>query len=81
MSVSLKAAQLANHNFIKTSASVAKSSKVKHEDFMEIEHWALAQGISSASLLMAKLGKQLAECDSRISEIQKELKELKRAIK
>lgn len=48
---------------------------------MEFEHRVMNVGQGFAMLFIAKIGKELSECDVRISTIEKELKEIKRCIK
>lgn len=58
-----------------------ESEEVNHESLMEIEHRVSLLAIVSTQLMVAKVGKELSECDIRISEVERELKALLRALK
>jgi len=59
----------------------SESKEISHEGLMELEHRVLAASQCITQLIVARIGKELAECDVRISEVEKELKELRRGIK
>ena len=61
------------NNFI----SRIDEKQVKHEQFMELEHRIINAGQSLTQLFIARIGKELADCDVRISAIEKALKELR----
>ena len=55
--------------------------KETHGNLMELEHRVMAVFLSTIQLMIAKVGKELAECDIRIAAVEKELKELRRGQK
>ena len=66
---------------VSTKPKVAQSEASKHGYLTELEHWSLAMAISMALTMIAAVGRELAECDVRISKIEKELKDLRRGLK
>jgi len=58
-----------------------ESEEVNHESLMEIEHRVSLLAIVSTQLIGARVGKELSECDIKISEVERELKALRRALK
>ena len=69
-------AHLGVEDFIKKT----EQEEETHETLMELEHRVLAVDNCITRLLVARVGKELAECDIRISDIEKELKELRRRL-
>ena len=57
-----------------------ESEEETHELLMELEHRILAVDHCMALILVARVGKELAECDVRISDIENELKALRRRL-
>jgi len=60
------------------SESVEPEEAVSHEHLIELEHRMLLYAICMSQVLVAKVGTELAECDIRVSNIEKELKEIRR---
>ena len=58
---------------------ITKSEEHTHERLMEIEHRVLLSTIAMAQLMVARIDKELAECDIRITEMEKEFKVLRKA--
>jgi len=54
--------------------------EIKHDDLMEVEHRVLFLATSLIQVMIARVGKELSECDERISNIDKELKTLRRGL-
>jgi hypothetical protein len=55
--------------------------EVTHEDITNLENGVLLLAHFATLIMVAKVGKKLAECDVRISEVEKDLKELRRGLK
>ena len=58
-----------------------ESNRTRHEYLMELEHRVLLAALCLPQVMIARVGKELAECDIRISEIEKGLKELRRGLR
>ena len=58
-----------------------KSKVITHEVLMELEHRTLLSVISMTQVMIAEVGKELAECDVRIAKVETALKELRKALK
>jgi hypothetical protein len=68
-------------DFVNKALKKVESKESTHDDAMELEHRVIAGAIFVAHLMVARIGKELAECDVRIAALEKELKDLRRGIK
>jgi hypothetical protein len=58
-----------------------ESKELTLEERMELAHIALGGGQHVIEILVAAIGRELAECDIRIAAVEKKLEDLRRGIK